>query len=224
MNDTNETGGIFPQGEGGADAVEAAPDSAVTAEAVDEAMTEAAPDEGGTLGPAGAPFVNRTDYDTRALAALNRMAEATVRKEKSQKTRMLCLVLGVFGLVAGYFCYKNNTLIGSLLALYGALLLFVGVTWKSFRLRSSRRQLQRGAQSVVYEFDEEEIVCRLASGVIHRYAYNQIEAVVSDEEWYAIFFDMDHGIVLDKAGFTAGDAPSFKSFIGQHTMLPIQEI
>ena len=104
------------------------------------------------------------------------------------------------------------------------LLLFVGVTWKNFQLRSSRRQLQRGAQSVVYEFDDDEIVCRLSSGIIQRYAYDQIEAVVSDSEWYAIFFDMDHGIVLDKTGFTTGDPMSFKAFIGQHTLLPIQDI
>ena len=170
------------------------------------------------------PFVNHTSYDTRALSALNLMAEATVRKEKSQKTRMLCLILGAFGLVAGYFCYQNNTLVGSLLVLYGFILLFVGVTWKKFQLKSSQRQLQRGAQSVVYEFDDEEIVCRLSSGIIQRYTYDQIEAVVSNDEWYAVFFDMDHGIVLDKTGFTEGDAASFKAFIGQHTMLPIQDI
>ena len=44
------------------------------------------------------PFVNQTSYDTRALSALNLMAEATVRKEKSQKTRMLCLILGALGI------------------------------------------------------------------------------------------------------------------------------
>ena len=170
------------------------------------------------------PFVNHTSYDTRALSALNLMAEATVRKEKSQKTRMLCLILGVFGLAAGFFCYRNNTLIGSLLVLYGALLLYVSVTWKRFQLRSSRRQLQRGAQDVRYEFDDEEIVCHLSTGIIQRYTYDQIEAVVSSEEWYGIFFDMDHGIVLDKTGFTAGDAMSFRAFIGQHTLLPIQDI
>ncbi len=169
-------------------------------------------------------FVNHTSYDTRALSALNLMAESTVRKEKSQRTRMLCFILGAFGLVAGFFCYKNNTLIGSLLMLYGCLLLFVGISWRNFQLRSSKRQLQRGAQSVVYELDDEEIVCNLSSGLIQRYTYDQIDAVVSNSEWYAIFFDMDHGIILDKAGFTTGDAMSFKAFIGQHTMLPIQEI
>ena len=152
------------------------------------------------------------------------MAEATVRKEKSQKTRMLCLILGAFGLIAGFFCYKNNSLIGSLLVLYGVILLYVGVTWKRFQLRSSKRQLQRGSDSVVYEFDDEEIVCRLSSGIIQRYTYDQIDAVISNDEWYAIFFDMDHGIVMDRNGFTTGDAMSFRAFIGQHTMLPIQDI
>ncbi len=169
-------------------------------------------------------FVNHTSYDTRALSALNLMAESTVRKEKSQRTRMLCLILGAFGLIAGAFCYNNNSLIGSLLVLYGCLLLFVGISWKNFQLRSSRRQLQRGAQDVVYELDDEEIVCHLSSGTIQRYTYDQIDAVVSNSEWYAIFFDMDHGIILDKAGFTTGTAAAFKAFIGQHTMLPIQEI
>ena len=46
------------------------------------------------------PVVNQTSYDTRALSALNLMAEATVRKEKSQRTRMICFILGAFGLVA----------------------------------------------------------------------------------------------------------------------------
>ena len=215
MNDLNEMNPEMEQNEAGEPAAQSgAGDGTGSAEDV---MPEGFDD------PLCA-FVNRTSYDTRALSALNLMAEATVRKEKSQKTRMLCLILGAFGLVAGFFCYKNNTLVGSLLVLYGVLLLYVGVTWQRFQLRSSRRQLQRGAQSVVYELDDEEIVCRLSSGIIQRYTYDQIEAVVSNEEWYAVFFDMDHGIVLDKNGFTTGDAVSFRAFIGQHTLLPIQDI
>ena len=211
MNDWKETSENLAQG--------------LSDEPIDRPEAEA--DFAEDLGPDGFgafPFVNHTSYDTRALSALNLIAEATVRKEKSQKTRMLCLILGAFGLIAGFFCYRNNSLIGSLLVLYGALLLYVGITWKRFQLRSSRRQLQRGAQDVVYEFSDEEIACNLSTGIIQRYTYDQIEAVVSTDEWYAIFFDMDHGIVLDKTGFTTGDPMSFKAFIGQHTMLPIQDI
>ncbi len=169
-------------------------------------------------------FVNQTAYDSRALAALNLMAEATVRKEKSRRNRMLCFILGVFGLAAGTFLYPQQNLIGSLLLLYGVLLLLVGISWKRFQLRSSQRQLQRGAQSVVYEFDDEEIVCHLQTGTIQRYTYDQIDAVASNDSWYAVFFDQDHGIILDKNGFTQGDALSFRAFIGQHTMLPILDI
>lgn len=170
------------------------------------------------------PFVNETSYDSRALSALNLMAEATVRKEKSNRNRMLCFILGVFGLVAGTILYPQQNLIGSLLLLYGVLLLLVGFSWKRFQLRSSQRQLQRGAQQVRCEFDEEEIVCNLQSGLVQRYTYDQIEAVVSNDAWFAIFFDMDHGFVLDKNGFTQGDPMSFRAYIGQHTLLPIQDI
>ena len=102
------------------------------------------------------PFVNHTTYDLNALRALNDIAEATVRKEKSRRTKFFGLILGVFGLVAGAMLYPKQNLIGA--------------------------------------------------------------------DWYAIFFDESHGVMLDKKGFIEGDAMSFKSFIGQRTMLPIQEI
>ena len=153
---------------------------------------------------------------------LNRLAEASVRKEKSRRTKSLCWLLGVVGLVGGAYCYPHQNLVGSLLLLYGVILLLVAISWKNFQLRSSQRQLPRGMRECTYEFDEEEIICNTEAGIT-RYSYEQAFAVVSDQNWYVIFFDMSHGIILDKAGFTTGDAMSFKAFIGQHTQLPIQE-
>lgn len=168
------------------------------------------------------PFVNHTTYDVKALAALNNLAESSVRKDKSRRTKVLCWLLGVLGLVAGAYCYPHQSLVGSLLLLYGVILLLVAISWKSFQLRSSQRQLQRGMRECTYEFDEDEIICNTEAG-IQRYAYDQTYAVVANADWYAIFFDLSHGIIIDKKGFTVGDAMSFKAFIGQHTQLPIQE-
>ena len=159
------------------------------------------------------PFVNHTTYDLNALRALNDIAEATVRKEKSRRTKFFGLILGVFGLVAGAMLYPKQNLIGSLLLL----------RWKSFQLRTSQQQLQKGMRECTYEFDEEEMICNTEAGVT-RHPYEQMFAVVSSADWYAIFFDESHGVMLDKKGFIEGDAMSFKSFIGQRTMLPIQEI
>lgn len=169
------------------------------------------------------PFVNQTTYDVQALSALNQMAEATVRKEKSRRTKSLCWLLGVAGLVAGAYCYPHQSLVGSLLLLYGVILLLVAVSWKSFQLRSSLRQLQRGMRECTYEFDEDEIRCNTEAGLT-RYTYEQAYAVVSNNDWFAIFFDISHGIIIRKDGFTVGDPISFKAFLGQHTQLPIQEI
>lgn len=168
------------------------------------------------------PFVNKTNYDRRALMALNDLAEKTVRKEKSRMTRLLCYVGGVIGLAAGAYLYESYSLVSSLLLLYGVILLYVGLSWKSFQLRSSQRQLQRGMQVCTYEFDEEEIICTTGAGV-QRYSYEQAFAVASDKDWYAIFFDASHGIIIDRKGFVEGDDLFFKAFIGQHTQLPIQE-
>lgn len=169
------------------------------------------------------PFVNHTTYDLNALRALNDIAEATVRKEKSRRTKFFGLILGVFGLVAGAMLYPKQNLIGSLLLLYGVVLLIMVLRWKSFQLRTSQQQLQKGMRECNYEFDEEEMICSTGAGVTH-YPYEQMFAVVSSADWYAIFFDESHGVMLDKKGFIEGDAMSFKSFIGQRTMLPIQEI
>ena len=54
------------------------------------------------------PFVNHTTYDIKALSALNRLAEASVRKEKSRRTKSLCWLLGVVGLVGGAYCYPHQ--------------------------------------------------------------------------------------------------------------------
>lgn len=168
------------------------------------------------------PFVNETTYDRAALTALNDLAEKSVRKEKSRRTRYLCTILGLAGLVAGVFCYKYQTMVGSLLLLYGVLLLVLALNWKSFQLRSSQRQLQQGVRVCTYEFDDDEIICNTGAGV-NRYSYEQIYAVAADAKWYAIFFDMNNGIIIDRNGFTEGDDMFFKGFIGQHAQLPIQD-
>ena len=91
-----------------------------------------------------------------------------------------------------------------------------------FRAVVVERRLPQGMKECTYEFDEEEIICTTAAGE-QRYSYEQVFAVVSDMAWYVIFFDASHGIILDKNGFSVGDARDFKAFIGQHTQLPIQE-
>ena len=74
------------------------------------------------------PFVNHTTYDIKALTALNNLAESSVRKDKSRRTKMMCWLLGVVGLVAGAYCYPHQSLVGSLLLLYGVLLLLVAIS------------------------------------------------------------------------------------------------
>ena len=97
------------------------------------------------------PFVNHTTYDIKALSALNRLAEASVRKEKSRRTKSLCWLLGVVGLVGGAYCYPHQNLVGSLLLLYGVILLLVAmlvslVSWLRSDILHSALLLQSGLQ------------------------------------------------------------------------------
>ena len=63
------------------------------------------------------PFVNHTTYDLKALGAMNRLAELSVRREKSRRTKGICGVLGLIGLVGGVYCYPHQNLVGSLMPL-----------------------------------------------------------------------------------------------------------
>ena len=96
------------------------------------------------------PFVNKTSYDLAALKALNDLAEKTVRKEKSKRTRTLCYIMGIVGLVGGALVYNMQNTIGSQLLLYGVLLLWVGISWKNWQLRSTKSQLKRCMHVCVY--------------------------------------------------------------------------
>ena len=168
------------------------------------------------------PFVNHTTYDIKALSALNRLAEASVRKEKSRRTKSLCWLLGVVGLVGGAYCYPHQNLVGSLLLLYGVILLLVAISWKNFQLRSSQRQLPRGMRECTYEFDEEEIICNTEAGIT-RYSYEQAFAVVSDQNWYVIFLRHEPRYHSGQGRLHHRRRNVLQAFIGQHTQLPIQE-
>ena len=165
------------------------------------------------------PFVNHTTYDLKALGAMNRLAELSVRREKSRRTKGICGVLGLIGLVGGVYCYPHQNLVGSLMMLYGVILLILLISWKNFQLRSSQRQLPQGMKECTYEFDEEEIICTTAAGE-QRYSYEQVFAVVSDMAWYVIFFDASHGIILTRTASLWGTPGTLRPSSGSTPSCP----
>ena len=168
------------------------------------------------------PFVNHTTYDIKALSALNRLAEASVRKEKSRRTKSLCWLLGVVGLVGGAYCYPHQNLVGSLLLLYGVILLLVAISWKNFQLRSSQRQLPRGRRECTYEFDEEEIICDTEAGIT-RYSYEQAFRRGIRPELVRHLFRHEPRHHSGQGRLHHRGRNVLQSPIGQHTQLPIQE-
>lgn len=169
------------------------------------------------------PFVNTTNYDINALKALNDLAEKSVRKQMTKPKRILSGVIGVACLALGGYMMPSHPFVGAILLVYGVLLFLMCISWKSFHLKSSQRQLQRNAQVCTCEFSDDEIICN-TDAFQQRFTYKEVFAVVTDQQWYAIFMDKNHGIILNRDGFTQGDPAMFKAFIGQHTKLPIQEV
>ena len=170
------------------------------------------------------PFENKTTYDRPALEAMNRLAEATVRKKKATRTRSLCYILGVLLLAAGVYYYNISNMAGSLMLIYGVLLLLGGIYWKKLQIWSSQRQLaQQKSRECTYLFDEDNFCC-VTESLTDAFSYDKVTAVVSDKDWYVLFFDQGHGVIIDRKGFTVGDDMTFRSFIGMHTQLPIMDV
>lgn len=170
-------------------------------------------------------FENQTVYDKRALGMLNYLAGKSVQRSRSRRTRAFCYALGVLGLVGGVVVFAllpGKRALGTLGLLYGILLLLVGIFWERFQVWSSQRQLVSGVKTCTYTFTDDMISCKTESDTTY-YAYRRVYAVTESAEWFGVFFDVNHGIVIDKKGFTQGDPVSFKAFLGQHTRLPIQE-
>lgn len=148
-----------------------------------------------------------------------------MQKDRYRRNRMFCYILGILGLAGGVAIFAivpEKQALGAIALIYGLMLLLVGIYWNRFQVWSSQRQLVNGVKTCTYTFSDDMISCETESDVTH-YAYNRVYAVAETETWFGLFFDLSHGVVIDKKGFTKGDPVSFKAFIGRRTKLPIQE-
>lgn len=171
-------------------------------------------------------LINKTDYNQRALSAMNRLACATVLKKKSMTTRSFCYVLGIVGLATGIFVYlriPDKQTIGTICLLYGIILMAVGFKWNRFQAWTSGKMLSPNTVQYTYSFDEDALTVISDAGT-SRFAYSRFESAAEDDEWFMLFLDNKHGVIVDKNGFSAGSAEELRTLIQQTMKLPIDRV
>jgi len=171
-------------------------------------------------------LINTTNYDQKALSAMNRLASATVQKKKTMTTRSFCIGLGILGLAAGIFVYlrlPEKKTIGNLCLLYGILLMAVGLNWNRFQAWTSGKMMSPGIAKCTYSFEEDAVTVTNDAGE-SRYAYSRFDAAAEDDDWFMLFMDSKHGMIIDKSGFTAGSDEDLRTLIQETMKLPLDRV
>ena len=135
-------------------------------------------------------FVNETDYDWRALRALNRAAIRLDRRWRSLLLRAMGVLCGLI-LLRGAWTSGGGA--GLLYGLLGALML----VWAArFTDEGYVIANQRGEQS----FD-----------------YSSVQALCEDGRYFFLMLSRQQGNLFDKQGFHTGTADQFRAFLERKT-------
>ena len=136
-------------------------------------------------------FVNETDYDWRALRALNRAAIRLDRRWRSLLLRAMGVLCGLI-LLRGAWTSGGGA--GLLYGLLGALMLArhtARFTDEGYVIAN-----QRGEQS----FD-----------------YSSVQALCEDGRYFFLMLSRQQGNLFDKQGFHTGTADQFRAFLERKT-------
>lgn len=171
-------------------------------------------------------FINDTNYNKKSLNALNRLAGQTIDPGKKRIYRIVCVVIGALALADGFYLQAVKQMEGivpSLVVVYGLLLLFLGLFWYQFQYYTSKRMMTRGMQTCHYHFEEDGFSSKTQL-TDTSYYYHNLFAISENDNFYALFLDSKHGIIIDKSGFTKGDSHSFASFLEEKSGLTIKKV
>ena len=172
-----------------------------------------------------------TEYDKKALLAMNRIANKTFRRGR-------CLFHKIFSIMLGLWCLFGG---GLLLLIFneldtgerviaiagpviGALSLFRGLFYNRLSARASRKVMVEGTDRWTLRFGEEGLAGESGDGVGSAYPYSKVRGVYETGEYFLLQIDKLHGVIVDKNGFTQGTPADFREFICQRTGLTVQSV
>lgn len=169
-------------------------------------------------------LINQTTYDKPTLTALNRLTCQTIQKTKTQATRGICLILGIAGIAVGILLGRKpdfSPTVASLVMLYGLILFAASLFWSRFQTWTSGRMMSEGMKHCTFTFQEDALVAD-NEAASSRYAYHHFTALAEDDQWFVLYLDPKHGIILNKNGFTAGTAKQAHELLEKSTGLTFQ--
>lgn len=167
-----------------------------------------------------------TEYDKRALLAMNRTANKTFRKKRYLFRKIFLITLGLWCLIAGGLLLMvfgtldpGARVISVAAPVTGAIALLEGLFLNRLGARASRKMMIEGNNCWTLWFGEEGLSGENTDGVHSAYPYSKIQAAFETQAYFLLQIDKLHCVILDRNGFTQGSSEDFRRFITEKTGL-----
>ena len=174
-------------------------------------------------------FEVTTQYDKKALLAMNRTANKTFRRGKYLFQKIFHIVLGLWCLLGGGLLLlifdqldTGERVIAIAGLVIGVLSLFRGVFYNRLSARASRKMMVEGTDRWTIRFDGEGLTGESGDGVGSAYPYAKVRGIYEAGEYFLLQIDKLHCVIVDKNGFTQGTNEDFRRFISERTGLEIR--
>ena len=158
-------------------------------------------------------FVNETDYDWRALRALNRAAIRLDRRWRSLLLRAMGVLCGLI-LLRGAWTSGGGA--GLLYGLLGALMLVWALFLNEIRAWLVGRFVMKGVARHTARFTDEGYVIANQRGE-QSFDYSSVQALCEDGRYFFLMLSRQQGNLFDKQGFHTGTAYQFRAFLERKT-------
>lgn len=162
-------------------------------------------------------FQNKTTYDRKTLETLNRAVRLSMNPKagKSNKILLSILPLALFG--SGFYIFREQGPTGIAVGemAIGGFLLFWIPLYPRFQAWMASKLMLKNNPVYTIDFEKKNFVVSstTANGQPQKLKYEQLWRLCETAEYFVLMLDKRSGFILDKNGFTEGDAAGFRTFV-----------
>lgn len=173
-------------------------------------------------------FQNKTTYNRKTLEKLNQTVSRAKagRAGKSNQVLMSILPLALFG--SGFYIFREQG--ASALAIgemvIGGFLLVWFPLYPRFQSWMASKLMLKNDPVYTMDFDNKDytVSSTTANGQPQKMKYDGLWRLYETAEYFVLLLDKRSGFILDKNGFTEGDAAGFRTFMEYKADMDFQKI
>ena len=168
-------------------------------------------------------FIARIHYNDRSRTAMANLANRNLNSGKQLGHRVICLLIGLTGIVFGVYLQRSNTASSMSVQLclaYGTLFLGMGFLWRPIMSKANHLSAPKREGSSEFYFDDHGFsVTNLENYQSSQYPYEDLTRFTQVDGYYALFLGEKAVFLVDQSQFVSGDIEAFCGYIESKTGL-----